>query len=291
MRKSVILLALLLLLVFPAIASAQSPVSFEQLDIQFWPDYDQPSVLVMYDFVVSADTPLPALISVRIPAGSQLFAVAREESGGLMNVQYDQPVQVGNYSVVSFSVTDRSTYRVEFYVPYVLSEQRRTFIYIWPGDYDVATFKFWLQEPAGATNVTTEPAMSNLGPSQNGFTYQSLVLQNVKVGENLSLKFSYDKDNASLAGGVQPSAPLEQPQPLMSFLPWIVGGVGVALIVGGGVWYWVSGRAGSGVGRSRKRHTAQAEEDPVAMAYCSQCGKRAGPGDRFCRACGTKLQQ
>ena len=30
------------------------------------------------------------------------------------------------------------------------------------------------------------------------------------------------------------------------------------------------------------------EEDRVT--YCTQCGRRAGPGDRFCAGCGTRLE-
>lgn len=292
MRKSVILLVLALSLFFPKLAHAQLPVFFEQLDVQFWPDYDKPAVLVIYDFVISAETPLPAQVSVRMPAGAQLFAVARRENNGLMNVEHDLPVQVGNYSVVSFAVTDRLTYRVEFYVPYVLQEKQRNFIYIWPGDYAVTRLTFWLQEPQGATNITTEPVMTSRSPGSDGFTYQSLALQDVKAGESLSFKFSYSNDqNGTFTGRAEPAAPLEQSQPFMSFLPWILGGVGVTLIVGGGLWYWLSGRSGNGSERSRKRHVSrEAEEDSEATAYCSQCGRRAQTGDRFCRACGTKLR-
>jgi len=293
MRKSVILFVLLSLLIFPTFARAQSSVTFEKLVIQFWPDFDQPSVLVIYDFVVSSETPLPAQVNIRMPAGAQLFAVARDEAGMLMNVEHDPPVQAGNYSVVSFVVTDRLTYRLEFYIPYVRQEQRRTFIYTWPGDYAVASLRMLLQEPMGAANIVTEPDMAEIIPGADGFTYRALSAQDVKDGAGLTLKVGYDSENGEpfINEKPQPSAPLEPSQPFMSFLPWILGGVGVMLIVGGGVWYWLSGRTGSGNERSRKRHVSRDEEIAVAAVYCSQCGKRAQPNDRFCRACGTKLRQ
>jgi hypothetical protein len=292
MRKSVILLVLLSLLIFPTFARAQSAVTFEKLVIQVWPDFDQQSVLVIYDFVVSSETPLPSQVNIRMPVGAQLFAVARDEAGMLMNVEHDQPVQEGNYSVVTFVVADRLTYRLEFYIPYVRQEQRRTFIYTWPGDYAVASFRMMLQEPAGAANIATEPDMNEIIPGADGFTYRALSTQDVKAGAEWSLKVSYDSKNGEpFIEKPQPSAPLEPSQPFLSFLPWILGGVGVTLIVGGGIWYWLSGRSGSGAGRSRKRHVSREDEDAGAAAYCSQCGKRAQSSDRFCRACGTKLRQ
>lgn len=293
MRRTLcLLLVLASLLALPGPARAQSAVAFESLNIQFWPDFDQPSVLVLYDFVVSGETPLPAQVNIRMPAGAQLFAVARDEDGKLMNVEHDLPVQEGNYSVVTFVVTDRLTYRVEFYIPYVRQEQRRTFLYAWPGDYAVASFRMVLQEPIGATNVVTEPAMTSLGTGADGFAYRAFSVQDIKAGERISLKVSYDsKSSEPFADKPQAAGSLDPAQPFMSLLPWILGGLGVALILGGGAWYWLSGRSSDGgAGRARRRHAAQAEEEPSDSAYCSQCGKRAQPGDRFCRACGAKLR-
>jgi len=293
MRRSVILFVAAWLLLFPFIAQAQSAVAFEKLDIQFWPDYDRPSVLVIYNFIVSADTSLPAQVRIRMPAGAQLFAVARDENGSLINVEHDLPQQVGNYSLLVFSVVDRSLHRVEFYVPYVQQEQKRTFIYTWPGDYPVASLQLILQEPVGVTDLMTEPPMTNLGPGPDGFTYHSLTAQDVKEGESLSFKASYYSKNSALSTErPQFSDTLEPSLSFVSFLPWILGGLGVALILAGGVWYWLSGRSGGDLsGHARKRHSSQVEDEPAESVYCSQCGKRAQPGDRFCRACGSKLRQ
>jgi hypothetical protein len=95
---------------------------------------------------------------------------------------------------------------------------------------------------------------------------------------------------------LQPSAPVTSVTPgqnsLMAALPWALGGLGVALIAGGGAWYYFSGRQNQGSQpRRRRRATAPVEvEDDGGYIYCHQCGKRASPGDRFCRTCGTKLR-
>ncbi|MGD2143226.1 MAG: zinc-ribbon domain-containing protein [Anaerolineae bacterium] len=31
-------------------------------------------------------------------------------------------------------------------------------------------------------------------------------------------------------------------------------------------------------------------EEPLAINYCSQCGRQVGPDDRFCAGCGVPLQ-
>lgn len=292
MRRVAFLLALALLLAVPAPVGAQSSVALERLTIEFWPDFDQPSVLVLYDFVIAAETPLPAQVNIRMPAGAQLFAVARKESGGLMNVEHAPPVQEGNYSVVTFIVSDRLIHRVEFYIPYVQQEQQRAFIYTWSGDYAVNSFQMVLQEPLAAANIVTEPEMTGRESREDGLAYRSLAAQSLKLGERIALKVSYDNPGSELsAARPTPSASLESSPPFMSFLPWVLGGMGLILILGGGAWYWLSGRSGGGgIGRARKRRAAQVDDDVTASAYCSQCGKRAQPGDRFCRACGAKLR-
>jgi hypothetical protein len=72
-----------------------------------------------------------------------------------------------------------------------------------------------------------------------------------------------------------------------------MGALGVGLIVGGAVWYWRTTQ--SEANRPRRRKAAQDRQEKQAQAaagepvYCSQCGKRASKGDRFCRQCGSKI--
>ena len=78
----------------------------------------------------------------------------------------------------------------------------------------------------------------------------------------------------------------------MAALPWVLGVMGVLLIVGGGAWYYFSGRENRQERPRRKRRVAELAEaeDVEGHVYCSNCGKRASSGDRFCRTCGTKLR-
>jgi len=68
------MIALWLILVIPAVsAHAQTPEHLAFLKISIWPEFDQPSVLVMYDGVLADTSNLPRAISVLIPADAQLF--------------------------------------------------------------------------------------------------------------------------------------------------------------------------------------------------------------------------
>jgi hypothetical protein len=75
-------------------------------------------------------------------------------------------------------------------------------------------------------------------------------------------------------------------------LPWVLVGIGGALIIAGvvaGVSMWRNNsRRSPG---SRKRHERPREEKEAEVIYCHECGKRAQPGDVFCRTCGTRLRK
>jgi hypothetical protein len=98
---------------------------------------------------------------------------------------------------------------------------------------------------------------------------------------------------------VEASGPIDEPPTgeleLRRLLPAILGGLGVLLIAGGGLWYWQSGREKpESAPQPRRRKKASPIEETGGEAqhiYCHQCGKRASNGDRFCRACGTQLRK
>ena len=75
---------------------------------------------------------------------------------------------------------------------------------------------------------------------------------------------------------------------------YIIGFFGVLLIVVGLVWYWQSGSSSQSSETDARRHTSQSENESVSsdgQIYCPQCGKRAQPSDKFCRACGVRLRR
>jgi uncharacterized OB-fold protein len=56
----------------------------------------------------------------------------------------------------------------------------------------------------------------------------------------------------------------------------------------GGLYMWKSGTRRSSASRKHHAQTQQASE--TSAVYCYQCGKRAQPGDVFCRTCGMRLK-
>lgn len=303
MRKSLIyVLVALLAMVFPSLAGAQSAVSIEKLSVQFWPEFDQPKVLVIYDFTLSPDVTLPATVSLRVPTNANVLAVAQEENGGLVTIPADSS-QEGDWQVIKLEVSTQTSYRVEYYVPFTKAGDVRNYSFTWPGDYAVKTLSVLLQQPVDATDTKTTPTLENIGVGDFNLTYFAGDAVNLAAGQEYKLEFSYSKPNDTLSASsvaVEPSGDntaldnVSGQNVLSTYLPWILGIVGVLLIFGGVVWYWQTGK-GSESPRARRRHTRTPDEDDDddeddGQVYCPQCGKRAKPGDRFCRACGSKIR-
>ena len=294
MRKWLVFLLILGAFAIPFSVHAQSEIKLAGIQIQLWPEYDQPSMLVIYDFQVATSTALPTSINIRIPKDAKLTAVAQTAANGLINAEYDGPTVVGDWQVVSVKIADLATYHVEYYEPLARTGTARQFTYVWPADYVADDFSVSVRIPTDTTEATTAPAMPE-STGKDGITYLQNDFGAVTAGQQFSLSLNYTKTSDTLdvpQQNVQPSAPLNSETPgrvmFSNYLPYILGALGVILIIGGLIYFWRSSRSSQAQGR--KRHQSQAEKEVDSDIYCHQCGARARTGDRFCRVCGTKLR-
>lgn len=301
------ILALVLLLP-TTVALAQSAPTFASVEVDLWPEFDRPSMLVIYRISLSSDVRLPVELSLRIPgsAGSPNAVAVKQPDGSLINLPYNQQ-DVGNgWSGLTFSATGLDL-QIEYYDPGLTKNgTARSFIYRWSGDYAVSALTIEVQQPVGAMNMKISPSLGAGVAASDGLVYFSQLVGALTQGQSFEITLEYDKANDDLSAGsmsVSPGGSLDQTASgrltLTSALPWILGFVGLMLIVGGGVWYWRAGKQ-SGTSRSlrtqnRPRPRGPTKNDEAGLqdggnVYCHQCGKRAAAGDRFCRACGTQLR-
>ena len=111
MRKWLPLL-FILFLIFPATVHAQTAITFDSLDVRLWAEYDQPSMLVIYDFKPTADTALPASVDIRIPKDANITAVASQQGSGLVNTEFTGPIDKGNWQIITLFVKTLTTYHI-----------------------------------------------------------------------------------------------------------------------------------------------------------------------------------
>lgn len=304
MRKWFIVFALLTILLMPVHAQAQSTVGFSSVDVSVWPEYDTPTVLVIHKIALAPQTTLPVEIVLRLPATVQktnAVAIGKTpETVSDQGVEYKFAAGT-DFATLTIKVTDPYI-QMEYYDPGLAKNgTQRQYVYAWLGDFPVDSFRLELREPLKSSNLSADPALTKIGSDSDGFQLNEWKQAGLKVGQKLSFTINYQRDTDSPSTSflqVQPSIPLEQnvsgQTSLISYLPWALGGLGLALLFIAGWIYWVSGRTGQTSVKQRKRHVSAEHgdtDDPEGQIYCAQCGKRAQAGDRFCRACGARIKR
>ena len=295
MRKRLVILFLLGIFAFPYSTRAQDSIKLTTLQVQLWPEYDQPSMLVIYDFKLPDGTKLPVNVSLWLPKDANLVAVASVTSDGrLINTDYVGPTAENDRQTVTIQIQTHVMYHLEYYEPISKSGGRREFIYQWAGDYPVDDLTVSVRVPVDTNNIITNPIMKST-QNPDGVDFLIKDFGPWMPGQQFLLQVNYTKttDNLTVSQpSLQPSQPVGSNTQgrlvLANYLPYVFGGLGFALILGAIVFFWQSSRGGKSPGHERDH--SRGKNDQESGIYCSQCGARARNGDHFCRVCGTKLR-
>jgi len=265
-------------------------------------------MLVIYKVNLSSATPLPVDIRLRIPAdaGKPNAVAMRQMDGALLNAVYSREVE-GKWAWINFTATSPDI-QLEYYDPNLNRQNAdRHYLYNWIGDYKVESVHVKIQQPLGSSSLRVTPDLGKMTSGEDGFLYYSLDIGAVDLGQDFSVEIDYIKetDALSIEGlQVQPSAPItddtQGKMRITTVLPWVLGGLGILLVGGGLFWYWKSEGRVMGSIPHRRRRPEHSDDQTIrgsdlktgeSVVYCHQCGKRAEPGDRFCRSCGVKLKR
>jgi len=301
MWKKILPFLLIAVLLIHSPALGQAPLSISQLEIDLWPEYDAPGVLVLYRITLAPETTFPQELSFRIPrvVGNPNAIAVKQPNDQLFTVDYGVELS-GDYQIITFSTT-LPEIQLEYYDSRLEQQDgQHSFTYEWPGDYEVTSMVVQIQQPFEANAMVVSPGPVSGFPGSDGLSYFTKEIGAVSANQKVEIGFTYMKntDNLSIENlRVQSTEPLAEksawPSDLQNYLPWILAFLGISLIVGGGLWYWQSGKQGKPA-KQRRRSRSPREETTIAGVaqgvYCHQCGKRAASGDQFCRSCGTKLR-
>ncbi len=298
MRKWLGVILLLVFLMVPTSAGAENGVKLASINLELWPEYDQPSMLVIHEFTVDESVTLPVDVQVRFPENANLTAVATIADGTLVNIDYQGPEIQGSWQTVTLNVQSYAPYRVEYYQPLTRNNKKREFTFRWFGDYPVNQFTVAVQYPADSTNVITDPPFVSTTPTTDGLSIVGVTsVGNLKMGQSYAFDIEYQRESETVtrpqnSANVQPAEPVgpnTEGRVSIDNLPYIIGGFGLALIGLALFFYWRSTQSSEKKSRQRRRSGSHPAEDDQA-AYCHECGARANAGDRFCRTCGSRLR-
>ena len=297
MRKWLLVLVMGALFVFPSFAFAQNKVAIQSINVSLYPEYDKAEMLVINLITLSKATAFPVQLDVRVPADAILHTIAVGVSSESVSDQGIEKTTIKDGEWLVFSITATGpAIQLEYYDPNLKKDgDLRSYSYRWLSNYDVAGFRAILQEPFDAAEFKSSLTLQDDGIHPDKMQYYSSDVGAVPAGKEFTFDVSYKKSTDALSISrldIQPVV-VDENTPgrvsLNNFLPYIIGGVGVILIVGGLVYYRQTGRSGSKKSR-RRQHTRAEGEENVSDVYCAQCGTRARNGDRFCRTCGSRIR-
>ena len=288
--------ALTLLPAWPMGIRAQEKVaSLERLEVALWPEYDRPAMLVIYRFELSADSPLPAQVSLLIPASiGQPNAVAwQDDDQALYDAVYTVEA-AGEWTTVLVEMRDSRSGQMEYYADLAIQGDLRTFQFEWPGGVEINAVSYEVQQPVTALDLTISPAPDSQAPGPFGLNYSIADLGPRDAGSRWAIDMSYRKADSILT--VEALQPLGEPNTAASsetappnLLPWLLGALGLAMVAGGAIYFSCSRSAPAPEPRRRRSAAAEPEIEASAI-FCHNCGTRAGASDVYCRQCGTKLR-
>ncbi len=280
---------------------AQPTLSIDTAEVNIWPEYDREGVFVFYRITLSPDVQLPASISLRIPrsANSPSAVQMQDWDGLLYDLKYSIEAQ-GDWLLVRFT-SPRPHVWLEYNDPRLkIDNQQRQFKFVWPGDYAVNQMKLRILQPANATHMSFTPGVGSESVLEDGNLFYVKQVDQVPAGATVTIDVTYQKPDQTFAATALPVYPVQPITPRTAgrlsrdMVGWVLGILGTLLIVGGIFWFLHSGRSLPETIRKQNGGAAKKEahvipESPENAIYCRQCGRRASPGDTFCRTCGTKI--
>lgn len=294
MRKVLLLLSAWIVLFVPFSVQAEGNLHFSLVTVDIWPEYDRPAVLMIYHITLAPDTVLPASLSLRVPSDAEINAVAVvDEGGNLINAPYNSTIQAP-WSVLSINSTSPQL-QVEYYTPLVKEGTTRHIVFNWPGDYAVEKLEVNFLRPLGAESPSISLPPVYTSPGQDGLTNYKVEAADLLPDKPFTLTIDYQRQTDALSISSLPIQAVSTPGPdtpghvsMTGILPWVLAAIGLLLIVAGIVGF-VTWQRGGQLVKPVKRGEHHPEISEEKFIYCPQCGKRAQPGDVFCRSCGTRL--
>ena len=309
-KRILILLALAVSLITPAFTlQEENPVVLSRMEIDLWPDYDRPHVLVMYRIQISNETRLPVRISVRMPAKaiSPYKVATRDLDGLLYNLEYSLEPQGSWYQVVM--TTSSNELYIEYYDPRIIRNgDDRSYDFSWICDYPIERLIVKVQEPKNTTGLLVSPSMG-LGELNisDDLTYYSRDFGPLPTGITFTAEISYTRTSAELSASNLPVAAATpfydntgfsqtiskaitqvlDNRSLVVAGSLIIAGILLMLVVSFVAGSWTNPFARFSNNKQKPRTIA--EDLGNQFQYCPHCGKRVYPGDRYCRGCGNTI--
>ncbi|MGB8647246.1 MAG: hypothetical protein WCF84_18555, partial [Anaerolineae bacterium] len=189
-------------------ALAQGPVDdrLANLSVNVWPEYDQPSVLVLYEGEMAAKDKFPRDVSFLVPTGAQVVATAYVgTSGDLLNTDAPKIQDQGDgYTLLTISLP-QSKFHIEYYYNPLQGSPDKTMTFVYKAAQSADNIDLEVQQPLKAENFVTDPAAIVKSTDPHGFVLHKFSYATLAMGKTLSVKVSYTKSDPNPSTSALPA--------------------------------------------------------------------------------------
>jgi hypothetical protein len=276
-------------------AQTQPDIQLESVSLQLLPEFDRPSVYVIYEIILEETLPLPGELLIEIPAEAQILNVLNfTPTGRPVELTYEES-RIGFWKDLRFSPA-YPRIRIAYQDPnLVRQEKERLYELHWLSIYPVNALSVMVRRPLGASEILSQPALNALADLLEGYQYYSADFGAVPAGELFTLTLSYTKDTGAFTAlPVVPAVPIDDsaqgrtPSPVSVILWLLLASVAIMIIV---ALYHLWIRASLADKRERIVQGVGILNPEKQVFFCHECGKRSKLGDSYCSNCGTELRK
>jgi hypothetical protein len=307
--KFTLFVFLLVSLVDSQSLSAQENINeIELLNIEFWPDFDQESVLVFLAGTLPPDSSQPATITLPLPLDAMLNVVARVSEQG--NLTDDVAYEETTPGEITLTLPNQN-FHVEYYLPYLSNDDVRSFDFRWQSEVNVNQLKTTFQQPTMATDISIKPEPARVFTGAYDLQYHESPTLNVPAGTPYDYQASYRMLQPELTAGLvnqdqtaitNDLGAVQINEESVAFnWPIAVAIFGGVIVLGAASWLLYSRRATNGrvakprpIRREKNRpipdRPTKSQRTSSIVRYCHECGQPIDTGDKYCRSCGTPVK-
>ena len=280
-------------------------ISLAELQIEFWPEYDRPAMLIIYRGTIRETESLPSRIVMSIPEqfGPPIAVAYANELNNLMDLAYDSTAIEGTLEIV-FDTPTR-VFQFEYYDSSIdITSPLRRYSFSDTARFAIESLVVVVQTPIDAEIVSISPAMDREETGPDGIKYSLREQRNLSTEDQILLDLQYRKSSTLLTIDRLRTEDIPQQPMLTEKSPSRGGAVGLILLaLAALVAIVIMSTIGAAKGRSRNISTtgnqSKATNGPDKQVedanqrrkhvVCSQCGETVEQGDKYCRICGNAL--
>jgi len=279
----------------PGYAQTQSDIQLESVSLQLLPEFNRPSVYVIYEINLNEAQPLPQELLIEVPAEAQILNVLNfTPQGRPVELPYEES-QIGFWKDLRLSPMAYRV-RIAFQDPNLVRQgNERQYDLQWLSIYPVTALSVTVRRPLGASEITSQPVLNALEDLLEGYQYYSAEFGTVPAGEMFTLTLSYTKDTGAFpALPVAPAVPIDDaaqgrtPSPVSVILWLLLASVAIMIIV---TLFHLWVRANLADKRARIVQGVGILNPEKQFYFCHECGMRSRLGDSYCCNCGTELRK